>query len=379
MLKKISFTFAMTFFVLIFIQNSGFAKTRLSVTTFDNKAAGSDCYCNYYGAHLGEGMADQLITKLSDIGKYEILERATIKDIYQGEHELINADQETAPERNKFRHAQYTIVGAITSFEECAGGVGAGLNVGRLIGIGDMDVKAKTKNAKVIIDMRVIDVKTGEVLKSVKASGTSHKTNVGAEGLVKGVDFGTDAFYKSPIGEATREAISNAADKLAKIIPDLQDSPQVASTSEKKQDSRGTGSAPTGTAVASRERKVDIQTDVVICERKCEHLTMVKLLDESGGGDNINVYDFGEREKKWIKKTELMKIANPQNSQNIKIGSDIYTRLDYNRDAPYSRYYQLRKCVVLDKSSDGQEIIVDCRADEGTKGYSLDRLYVLSK
>ncbi len=191
--------------------------TRISVTRFEDKHARScDEFVWFDYDTLGSGMQDQLITELSKTDKYAIQERAELESVYVNEHELINANKKFAPKKNKFRAAQYTIVGAITGFEYCHKGKARKVNVGALLDrvtnglVPDLEVERSKRSAKVILDMRIINVETGEVVKSFAAEGKIDRSDLQISGDAVGVAFGSDDFEKTPLGEAAREAIKNA-------------------------------------------------------------------------------------------------------------------------------------------------------------------------
>ena len=115
-----------------------YGKTRIAVSAFEDKS-GSQSSCNkgffreFLGDKLGTGFKDQLITELAKTGRFQIVERDNLRKMYTEEHELINADHSTKPKKNKFKAAEYSIVGAITSFELCQSNVGGDLDVGSLL------------------------------------------------------------------------------------------------------------------------------------------------------------------------------------------------------------------------------------------------------
>lgn len=203
------------------------AKTRVAVSTFTDKTGNSSrCRISWWGGHeLGEGFRDQIVTALMKDGKYEIVERENLKTMYNEEHELINADKSTLPTKNKFRAAHYSITGAVTSFELCDDGFGGKADVGGLLGFKGAGLKlgAKTQKAKVVIDLRVIDVTTSQVVHSFRSEGTASSTKIDADGDIKGAKIGSDAFFSTPIGEATRDAIENAVSQITVKVPDRKE------------------------------------------------------------------------------------------------------------------------------------------------------------
>lgn len=195
------------------------AKARLSITEFEDKSGSGRCHISWV-SNIGSGMQDQLITELSKSDKFSIQERATLKKMYEGEHQLINAKKKSLPKKNQFEAAEFTIVGAITGFELCSSGTGAGVGLsGESLGVpGFLRIGGKSEKAKVILDLRVVRVETGEVVKSFSAEGTASSVGFKLGADVKGVEFGGEGFENTPLGEATRKAIQNAVEVIKKTI-----------------------------------------------------------------------------------------------------------------------------------------------------------------
>jgi curli biogenesis system outer membrane secretion channel CsgG len=211
--------FYLIFIALLMVEVASAAKTRLSVTEFEDKSGSGRCHAHWY-YNIGSGMQDQLISELSKIGRYSIQERATLKKMYEGEHQLINSKKKSLPKKNQFEAAQYTIVAAITGFELCGSGTGAGVGLsGESLGLpGFIRIGGKSEKAKVVVDLRIISVESGEVLKSFAVEGTASAVGFKVGADVKGVEFGGEGFDNTPIGEATRKAIQAAVETIQKTI-----------------------------------------------------------------------------------------------------------------------------------------------------------------
>lgn len=197
----------------------------ISVLKFTEKAAVSEnsedgCYSWYYfGAdRLGSAFQERLISELVKDKRFLVLERETIKEVHDNEIELINSHKEAPIEKGHFKKAQYTLVGVVKAFDWCVGGESGRVNVGSLLGIGDLDVGAKRNKAQVTVEIRVIDTKTGKVLQSVSGTGERTSYKLGFGGTIKNVDLGSKAFRNSSLGEAIDEAISEAATKIKKAL-----------------------------------------------------------------------------------------------------------------------------------------------------------------
>lgn len=175
-------------------------KKRIAVTKFENKVMG--VYGNW---RLGEGFAEMLTTELMKTGMFIVIERQALKDVL-GEQELGQTGlvkQESAAKVGELLGAQVIVRGVVSEFSLAESGGGGG------IGIAGFRLGAKSSNAHVGVDIRLIDTTTGQVLYSHNAAGHAESSGVGV-GVSRGVvDFGAEGFRKTPLGQATREAISD--------------------------------------------------------------------------------------------------------------------------------------------------------------------------
>jgi curli biogenesis system outer membrane secretion channel CsgG len=155
---------------------------------------------------IGEGLTEMLATELFRTGRYVMVERAALTDIVKeqelGQTGLVRA--ETAARVGDLLGAQILVAGAVTEFEGTSGGGGGG------VGYRGFRVQLRTRSAHVAVDIRLVDAATGQILKSHSAAGRAQETALAFAGVVEGVEFGSDAFMKTPLGQATREAIARA-------------------------------------------------------------------------------------------------------------------------------------------------------------------------
>jgi curli biogenesis system outer membrane secretion channel CsgG len=178
-------------------------KKRIAVTKFENKVRG--VYGNW---NLGEGFGEMLTTELMNTGRFIVVERQALQDVI-GEQELGQAGlvkQESAAKVGELLGAQIIVRGVVSEFDIAESGGGGG------IGIRGFRLGVKTSNARVAVDIRLIDSTTGQVLYSHNAAGHAEASGVGV-GVARGqVDFHAEGFKKTPLGQATREAISDCVD-----------------------------------------------------------------------------------------------------------------------------------------------------------------------
>lgn len=214
-------------------------KPRIAVAAFEDKASGGECYRG--GRWLGSGFQEQLLTALAKSGKVQIYERAHIDKIYDQEHNLRNRNKRGGPRKNLFEAADYSIAGAVTAFESCFEGSSTGISVGGLlnrtllknkqsVGLDRLNVGFGSEKAQAIVDVRLVDVETGEIMKSISAEGTSNRRNVKLDTQIYGAGFSHRGFKNTPLGEATRDAIEDAAQQILAAIPDQVEDKQESAT-----------------------------------------------------------------------------------------------------------------------------------------------------
>ncbi len=108
----------------------------------------------------------------------------------------------------------------MTEFEQTAGGSGLRLGIGlpgAVLGVGGTSV-----TGHVAIDLRLIDTTTGEVTQSYRAEARVSQRDVSADLSVRELTFGGATFERSPLGQATRQAIAQA---VSFIVAELETVP----------------------------------------------------------------------------------------------------------------------------------------------------------
>jgi curli biogenesis system outer membrane secretion channel CsgG len=206
-------------------QNAPTRKPRVAVLDFDYATVQS--YSNaMFGADvdIGKGIADLLITNLVKDGTFSVYERQAL-DKLMTEQNFSNsnrADPATAARLGKLAGVDAIIIGAITEFgnetkNQNLGGGGGGWH-----GIGIGGIGHSNSKANVVINLRVVDVDTGEILAVADGTGQSSRSStslLGGGGNWHGfgggnVDFGSSNFQSTIIGEATKAAVDQLTANL---------------------------------------------------------------------------------------------------------------------------------------------------------------------
>ena len=206
----------LAFFWLLFPGDTTAAgKMRVAVTKFENKVKNPWWDASW---NIGEGLAEMLTTELFKTGRVIVLERGAISDVV-GEQQLGQTGlvrQETAAQTGQMIGAQVIVRGAVTEFSQRVRGARGGIQT-PIVGGG-----VSTESAYVALDIRLIDAATGQVIASQSATGMAPST--GFSGTLagppgSGMTLGGEAFSSTPIGKATRDAISKAVSFILARTP----------------------------------------------------------------------------------------------------------------------------------------------------------------
>lgn len=179
-------------------------KKRLAVLRFENKVKTPIPDQSW---KIGEGLTEMLTSELFKTGRFIMVERAALADIVKeqelGQTGLVR--KETVAKVGELLGAQLLVAGAVTEFEAQSRGGGGG------VAVRGFALNLQTSSAHVAVDVRLVDSSTGQILSSMNADAEAQTTGLGfAARTQQGVTFGSDAFQKTPLGEATREAIHKA-------------------------------------------------------------------------------------------------------------------------------------------------------------------------
>ncbi|MBI4374297.1 MAG: hypothetical protein HY542_05410, partial [Deltaproteobacteria bacterium] len=194
-------------------QNQG-PKARVAVSQFGT----TDRFASVYGGwNIGGGLSAQLVTLLIESGRAVVVERAILSKVLI-EQELGQANLSspfTQTPAGQLLGVDYLIVGEVTEFEERQAGIGGGVSIAKTFG---PKITSDFVAAHVGLDLRVIDTRTGEILHSHRATGRAWERASSLRIDYKFIEFGGDLFYKTPLGKATRNAISDALQFILEVV-----------------------------------------------------------------------------------------------------------------------------------------------------------------
>ena len=185
------------FLALVFVlclAGSASALPRLSVRTFDDRSE--------EGKAPAGAIMDMMVTELNKAGVFDLMERERLdyvaEEIRLGQSGLM--DPSTAPAVGKIKGVQYTMTGAITLYYFHEKGRGFSLPI-----IGNT---TKSNTAYVMLDIRIIDNATGQVVYTSAQLGEANQVSKGAPASYK--DFFIGSYNRTTGGilaQATRNAV----------------------------------------------------------------------------------------------------------------------------------------------------------------------------
>jgi curli biogenesis system outer membrane secretion channel CsgG len=173
---------------------------------------------------VGKGVADLLVQKLVQDGKYRVIERKQLDKIL-AEQNFSNsdrADPSTAAKIGRVLGVDAIIVGSITKFgrddkSTTVGGGGYGLGRFGLGGVQKRDAKAVCA-----VTARLIDTSTAEILAAVTGNGESKRGGAslvgagggGGSGGAGAFDMSSKNFGETILGEAVSAAVNSTGEQL---------------------------------------------------------------------------------------------------------------------------------------------------------------------
>ena len=176
-------------------------KKRVAVARFQDRSGAG--YAN-----IGDGVADMLATALVKTGTFMVLERQEMEKVAY-EQQFSNSSMvtpETAAQLGKILGAELLIIGSVTEFGTKESNVGGGISV---FGAG-----LKTKTARAAVDVRLVNVVTGEIIAAETMEGEESSTGVAVR--YEDIDFSNyNSWDNTDIGIACRQAIDGCVELVS--------------------------------------------------------------------------------------------------------------------------------------------------------------------
>lgn len=168
---------------------------------------------------VGNGLASMLTSALLESDRFHVAERTNLRSVLNEKELQTSKVAGGNSAAGKMTAAQFVVVGSVTEFGSPSkgGGVSVGSSFGGIFG----GLGASKKTGKVTLDLRLVDVRSGDVIDSFIVTEKVSKTGLSLKSGYKGVVLGGEQFAKTPLGQATRGALHQAVAKIAESIAAL--------------------------------------------------------------------------------------------------------------------------------------------------------------
>lgn len=165
---------------------------------------------------IGEGMRDMLTTALFNTNRFIVLEREQLGEVIK-EQDLAKSGRikkGTEAPTGEIYGAELLITAAVTEFEGSAKGVGGGTKV---LGV---TVAGGAKKAHLAIDLRIIDMKTSQIVAATTVEGSATNFAAGGAANIGGkLPVALGGFSKTPTEQAIRVCIQKAVEYIVSQTP----------------------------------------------------------------------------------------------------------------------------------------------------------------
>jgi curli biogenesis system outer membrane secretion channel CsgG len=201
-------------------------KTSLAVDAFDYSTVMTSVQA-VFGTHvnIGAGIRAMMVKRITTDGKFTVVERAKVDNVLREQDFGASGRVKggTQAKIGQIRGAQLAVMGDIVVFGRDdrkvggnAGGFGGGV-------FGRIGAARRTDKAVVVLNYRVVNYETSEVLHAGEARGESKRTSTSIGGFMGGwrgggggnVDMSSSNFAETIIGEATMAAVDQLAVDLS--------------------------------------------------------------------------------------------------------------------------------------------------------------------
>lgn len=210
----------------------GGRKKRVAIFDFDY-ATVQTASAAAFGTNVdvGKGISDLLVRHLVQDGTYSVIERKAMDKIL-AEQNFSNsdrADANSAAKIGRLLGVDAIIVGSITQFGYDNKNTNVGGGGGGWGGFGVGGFSHKKSKAIVVVDARLVNIDTAEIMGVADGKGESSREStslLGGGGNWHGfgggaVDFGSSDFQQTILGEAVNAAVTQMSDGLVADAPKL--------------------------------------------------------------------------------------------------------------------------------------------------------------
>ncbi len=210
----------------------GVRRKRVAIFDFDYATVQSASAAAFgTNVDVGKGISDLLVRHLVQDGTYSVIERKAMDKIL-GEQNFSNsdrADANSAAKIGRILGVDAIIVGSVTQFGYDNKNTNVGGGGGGWGGFGVGGFSHKKSKAVVVVDARLVNIDTAEIMGVADGKGESSREStslLGGGGNWHGfgggaVDFGSSDFQQTILGEAVNAAVTQMSEGLVADAPKL--------------------------------------------------------------------------------------------------------------------------------------------------------------
>lgn len=197
-MKRIHVILLFTLSVLLALGVDAQVKKRIAVARFKDAAS-------YKGS--GVGVADMLSTALVKSGNFVVVERKELEEVLKEQKLGLSGlvTEQTAPQVGKLLGVEMLVIGSVSELGTSKRKIGGGVNI---FGAG-----VSHEQARAVVDIRLVNTTSGEILAAETEEGTESTLGVGVR--YENINFADQsAWNDTDIGKATREAVNGCVELI---------------------------------------------------------------------------------------------------------------------------------------------------------------------
>jgi curli biogenesis system outer membrane secretion channel CsgG len=170
-------------------------------------------------AQIGRGMRSMLVEALVKTGKFIVVERGEGLNEIRSEQALKTTGQSrgAGAQTQELMAAQALFRGEITDFTPSQQGAKASAGGFKVGGFDVGNVGVGVNNASIAALVRWFDTSSGQVIESFQSEAKASAVGFDVHAY-RGMQMGTDAYTKTPIGRATNEVIQDTVEKIVRAM-----------------------------------------------------------------------------------------------------------------------------------------------------------------
>jgi len=204
-MKRVIIALVLCFTFLTFSQVFAKEKPRLGVLRFTNNTSAA-----WWSGTAGRDLQDMLASELVSMKAFRVLERKELEAVI-GEQDLGASGRIKKSTRSKIGNitgAKYLIAATVSAFEKGVSGTKGG------VGFKGISLGGKKEKAYMAVDLKVIEVETGEIVEARTVEATAKSGGLGGGLRVGGFSGNLAKEKKTPTGKAIRACIMEIAEYL---------------------------------------------------------------------------------------------------------------------------------------------------------------------